>query len=149
MAFRHSTSVIGCFFVFRNYAKHAVELQNPIPSSIFFFLKPTSSYIVQGQSIEIPRECKEIHHEVELGVVIGKRGRDVEEKQALDYVAGYCLALDMTARSLQETAKKAGLPWTRAKGYDTFCPVSRFIHKEEIKDPQNVELWLKVGSLFC
>lgn len=88
----------------RNFGEHAKELGNAIPTSPFFFLKPTSSYIANGQSIEIPRGC-EVHHEVELGVVIGKDGRDIKAANANDYIAGYTLALDMTARNLQDVSR--------------------------------------------
>ena len=64
----------------------------------------------------------------------------------MDHVAGYALALDMTARDLQTAAKKAGAPWTLAKGYDTFCPISRFITKDELACPENTQLWLKVDG---
>lgn len=63
------------------------------------------------------------HHEVELGVVIGKDGRDIPASKASEYIAGYTLAIDMTGRNMQDAAKKKGLPWAAAKGLDTFCPV--------------------------
>jgi len=129
----------------RNYASHAQELGNPVPTKPFFFLKPTSSYIVEGSPIEIPKGA-EVDHEVELGVVIGKKGRDIAEKDALNYISGYALALDLTARNFQAEAKKKSLPWSASKGYDTFCPVSSFIPKEQIPNPHNVNLWLKVND---
>eukprot|EP00897_Mesotaenium_endlicherianum_P005481 jgi/Mesen1/4961/ME000248S04243 len=131
----------------RNYAAHAKELGNAIPKEPFFFLKPASSFIQQGASIEIPPPLQEVHHEVELGVVIGKRGRDIPQAEALSYISGYALALDMTARELQAAAKAKGLPWTVAKGYDTFCPVSDFIPRSQVADPQALELWLKVDGV--
>jgi len=85
---------------------------------------------------------------VELGVVIGKRGRDISESQADSYVAGYALAIDMTARNIQDQVKKKGLPWSAAKGFDTFTPISSFIPKDEIRDPHNTNLWLKVNGAF-
>ncbi|KAG0052651.1 Acylpyruvase fahd1, mitochondrial [Gryganskiella cystojenkinii] len=130
----------------RNFADHAKELGNAVPKSPFFFLKPTSSFIKPGESIEIPKGC-EVHHEVELGVVIGKEGRDIQAKDANKYIAGYTLALDMTARNLQDAAKKAGLPWSAAKGYDTFTPVGDFIPKEQIPDTNNVDLSLKIDGV--
>lgn len=89
----------------------------------------------------------ELHHEVELAVVIAKTARCVEESRVIDdYIGGYALILDMTDRVAQAKAKKAGLPWTLAKGFDTACPVSKFIEKSQIADPQNVGLWLKVNG---
>ncbi|CAE6401428.1 unnamed protein product [Rhizoctonia solani] len=84
----------------------------------------------------------------ELGVVIGKTGRDVSEAQADSYVAGYTLSIDMTARNMQEAVKKKGLPWTAAKGFDTFTPTSPFIPREKIADPYNLNLWLKINGEF-
>lgn len=96
---------------------------------------------------QIPKGCSSLHHEVELGVVIGHAGSQISETEALEHVGGYVLALDMTARDFQDDAKKKGHPWTLAKAFDTSCPVSAFIPLEKIPDPQNVHLWLKVSKL--
>jgi len=130
-----------------NYAEHAKELDNTLPKEPMFFLKPTSSYLGNHGKVEIPRGCV-VHHEVELGVVIGRRGRDIPASQADSYVEGYALAIDMTARNIQDQAKKAGLPWTVAKGFDTFTPISSFIPKSAIPDVHNINLWLKVNGAF-
>ncbi|CAH3153447.1 unnamed protein product [Pocillopora meandrina] len=130
----------------RNYREHAAELGNPVPKTPLIFLKPPSSYLQQGGKIKLPPGCDELHHEVELGVVISKTGASIAESNAMDYVGGYALALDMTARDLQNKAKKLGQPWTLAKGFDTALPVSRFISKTEILQPDNVHLWLKVDG---
>ncbi|KAI9591294.1 hypothetical protein BDF19DRAFT_389575 [Syncephalis fuscata] len=129
----------------RNYSDHAKELGNAIPKAPFFFLKPTSSYVASPGKIEIPTGCV-VHHEVELGVVIGQAGRDIRASEADKYVAGYVLAVDLTARNLQDIVKKKGLPWSAAKGFDTFTPVGDFIPREKIPDPHNVNLWLKVDK---
>ncbi|KAJ3221332.1 Acylpyruvase fahd1, mitochondrial [Clydaea vesicula] len=131
----------------RNYVEHAKELGNAVPSKPFFFLKPTTSYLESGNNIEIPKDSV-VHHEVELGVVIGKNGRNIPESEAMSYVEGYCLALDMTARNLQDEAKKKGHPWSISKGFDTFTPVSKFIPKDLIRDPNDVTLWLKVNQIM-
>ena len=93
----------------------------------------------------MPSQVKDLHYEVELGVVIGKEGRDIPEESAMSHVGGYALALDMTARDLQSAAKKKGHPWSVAKGFDTFCPVSKFIEKESI-NLDATTLWLKVDG---
>jgi len=129
----------------RNYKQHVKELGNQLPTSPVFFLKPTTSYLKMGSFIDLPANC-EVHHEVELGVVIGKVGRNVPENTAMDYVAGYTVALDLTARNLQDIAKKEGLPWTESKGYDTFCPIGNLLSKNLVPNPQSVELWLKVNG---
>ncbi|RKP07551.1 hypothetical protein THASP1DRAFT_34876 [Thamnocephalis sphaerospora] len=129
----------------RNFSEHAKELGNAVPAAPFFFLKPTSSYVQAPNPIEIPQGC-EVHHEVELGVVIGQQGRDIRASEADQYVAGYALAVDMTARNLQNIVKAKGLPWSAAKGFDTFTPIGDFIPKSKIADASNVELWLKLDD---
>ncbi|KAF9981069.1 hypothetical protein BGZ75_007674 [Mortierella antarctica] len=130
----------------RNYSEHAKELGNAVPTAPFFFLKPTSSYITNGQSIEVPEGC-EVHHELELAVVIGKDGRNIRAQDANSYISGYALALDMTARNLQQQAKEKGMPWSAAKGYDTFTPIGEFIPKDQIVDHDNVDLLLQVDGV--
>ncbi|KAJ2786802.1 hypothetical protein GGI15_001213 [Coemansia interrupta] len=129
----------------RNLSEHAKELGNAVPTAPFFFLKPTSSYVLSPGKIEIPQGCV-VHHEVELGVVIGKTGRDISAANAADHIAGYALALDLTARNLQDEAKKKGLPWSTAKGFDTFTPVGEFIPAAKIADPHKVRLWIEVAG---
>ncbi|KXN91444.1 Acylpyruvase FAHD1, mitochondrial [Leucoagaricus sp. SymC.cos] len=139
----------------RNYAAHAKELGNKPPKEPFFFLKPTSSYVLSGGKVEIPKGIV-AHHEVELGLIIGKAGRDIPAAQADSYVAGYiltlpswsslALAVDMTARNLQDKVRKAGLPWSAAKGFDTFTPVGGWIPREDIPDPHNLRLSLSING---
>ncbi|KAJ3192518.1 hypothetical protein HK101_006375 [Irineochytrium annulatum] len=129
----------------RNYAEHAKELGNAVPKSPFFFLKPPSSYLLQGGSIEIPKGVT-VHHEVELGLVIGKNGRDVKREDAMDYIEGYVLGIDVTGRSLQDLAKKEGKPWSAAKGFDTWTPISDFIPRSSVPNPNSARLWLDVDG---
>ncbi|WRX22583.1 Fumarylacetoacetase-like [Theobroma cacao] len=131
----------------RNYAAHAKELGNAVPKEPVLFLKPTSSYLENGGTIEVPHPLNSLDHEVELAVVIGQKARDVPEKTAMNYVGGYALALDMTAREIQSVAKSAGLPWTVAKGQDTFTPISSVLSMSMVPDPDNLELWLKMHFL--
>lgn len=130
----------------RNFANHAKELGNAVPEKPMFFLKPTTSYVASPGPIVIPYPSAEIHHEVELGVVISKVARSVSRETAMEHVGGYALALDMTCRDAQLKAKKEGAPWTEAKGYDTFCPIGPFIEKALIPDPHNVVLRLRVNG---
>nr|GMD38038.1 Fanconi anemia group I protein [Ipomoea batatas] len=137
------TKIIG---VGRNFAAHAKELGNSVPKEPVLFLKPTTSYLQNGGTIEIPQPLETLHHEVELAVVIGQRARDVTPGSAMDYIGGYAVALDMTAREIQSAAKSAGLPWTVAKGQDTFTPISSILPCSMVPDPHDVELWLKVDG---
>lgn len=131
----------------RNYAEHAAELGNKVPSKPLIFLKPTSAYLQEGQGkIRLPPNSTEIHHEVELGIVIGKAGSRIPQSSAMDHVSGYTLALDMTDRKLQGDLKSKGHPWTLAKGFDTSCPVGSYLDRSVIGDIDNVRLWLKVNG---
>ncbi|XP_069838192.1 oxaloacetate tautomerase FAHD1, mitochondrial-like isoform X2 [Dendropsophus ebraccatus] len=132
----------------RNYAEHAKELKNAVPTEPVLFLKSTSAYVREGAPVLMPNYTSNLHHEVELGVVIGKGGKDIAQSSAMDHVEGYALCLDMTARDVQDQCKQKGLPWTLAKAFDTSCPVSDLIPKETIKDPHNVTLWLKVNDIL-
>ena len=130
----------------RNYAEHAKELGHEVPKEPVIFLKPPSALIEPNQTIILPRKSREVHHEVELAVIIGKRGKDIPRERAMDYVLGYTVFMDITARDLQSEAKKKGLPWTVAKGFDTFAPIGpRIVPKEEL-DPSNLEIGLKVNG---
>lgn len=127
-------------------SEHAAELGNSVPDKPLLFLKPPSAFLIEGSPIRFPAGCRSLHHEIELGIVIGSKCSNVNPEQVMDYVGGYVLALDMTARDFQDEAKKKGHPWTMAKGFDTSCPISSFVPKEELPDPQNVELWCKVNG---
>jgi len=130
----------------RTYRKHAEEMNTTVTEDPLLFLKPASAVIFDGESIIIPKMSKCLHHEVELGVVIGKKCKNVSQEEALDYVLGYLLALDITARDIQSVAKKNGWPWSIAKGFDTFAPISRVILKEDIPNPNNLDLSLKING---
>ena len=130
----------------RTYKKHAEEMNSDVTENPLLFLKPASSIIFNGGSIIIPKTSKCLHHEVELGVIIEKKCKNVSQKNALDYVLGYCIALDITARDIQEDAKKQGWPWTISKGFDTFAPISDVVLKKEIIDPNNLDISLKVNG---
>jgi len=131
----------------RNYAEHAKEMGYAAKTDKpVIFLKPASSYVTVGNPIKIPRDCTELHHEVELGVVIGRKGSDIPLQEAMDYVGGYAISLDMTARDWQAIAKQEGKPWALAKGFDTSCPVGPFVPKEQIQDPHALKIWCKVNG---
>ena len=114
----HPTKIV-C--VGRNYAAHARELGNDVPERPLLFLKPPSSLIRDGESIMLPRESARVEHEAEIGIVIGRRTRNVSAAEGLGAVAGYLPVNDVTARDLQ----KLDVQFTRAKGFDTFCPIGR------------------------
>lgn len=130
----------------RNYVEHATEMAAAVPVEPVVFLKPASAIIYDGEEILIPSFSRDVHHEVEMVVVIGKEARHIGTPSAMDHVAGYAVGLDMTLRDIQTAAKKAGLPWTVAKGFDTSAPVSSIMERDAISDPHNLTLSLCVNG---
>ncbi|OAR05786.1 hypothetical protein LLEC1_05311, partial [Akanthomyces lecanii] len=119
----------------RNYAAK--------PKQPFFFLKPTSSMLLPGEGPCVRPKGVDMHFEVELALVIGKLVRDLKPDDlqgAMDAIKAYAVAIDMTARNAQNEAKRKGLPWDIAKGFDTFLPMSGVIPKDAVADPHDVEL---------
>lgn len=130
----------------KNYAEHAKEMESDVPEKPVFFLKPPSALIGPGEPIILPRMSKRVDHEVELAVIIGKRAKRVPSEKAMDHVLGYTIMLDITARDLQAGARKKGLPWTIAKGFDTFAPVGpRVVGRREL-NIEDLEIGLKVNG---
>lgn len=109
-----------------NYTVHANELDAEVPQVPLLFFKPPSSVIGPGEAILLPPQSIQVEHEGELAVIIGKRGRWVSPKEASQLILGYSIANDVTARDLQRSDDQ----WTRAKGFDTFCPIGPWIETE-------------------
>jgi 2-keto-4-pentenoate hydratase/2-oxohepta-3-ene-1,7-dioic acid hydratase in catechol pathway len=117
------SKVIG---IGRNYADHAKEMGNEIPDEPVLFIKPSTSVVGPGDAVTYPLLSSEVHHEAELAVVIGRLVRELPVERALEAVLGYTCANDLTARDLQRTDAQ----WTRAKGFDGFCPLGPWIETE-------------------
>jgi 2-keto-4-pentenoate hydratase/2-oxohepta-3-ene-1,7-dioic acid hydratase in catechol pathway len=131
----------------RNYIEHAKELNNPVPSSPVVFLKPTSSISYNNESLIIPAKSKRVDHEVEIVVVIGLEGKNIEPDQADKHISHIGIGLDFTARDLQDEAKAKALPWTIAKGFDTFAGLSDFVSYDRSKvDLKNLNFNLTVNG---
>ncbi|KAH8702513.1 fumarylacetoacetate hydrolase family protein [Talaromyces proteolyticus] len=133
----------------RNFADHIAELSNSRPKQPFFFLKPPSSILPPGCGPVLRPNGTVLHYELELGLVIGKEVRDLDpgdHQAAIDSIDCYILGIDMTGRNIQDEAKKKGLPWSIAKGFDTFLPISEPIAKHRIPDPHDVFLRLWVDQ---
>lgn len=130
----------------RNYAAHAAEMQSDIPAAPVIFLKPPTALVGDGGSVLLPPASREVHHEVELVACIGKEGKNIPVSDALDHVEGYALGIDMTARDLQAEAKRSGLPWSVAKGFDTFAPLGAFTSARDIPDPRRLDISLRVNG---
>lgn len=129
----------------RNYREHAREMKSELPDKPIFFLKPSSAIIHSGEEVVQPPFSRELHHEVEFIVVIGRDGKNISRASAHEYILGYGVGLDMTLRDLQLESKSKGLPWSVAKGFDTSAPVSDIITKDEVHFPQDLTFSLKVN----
>lgn len=125
----------------RNYLEHARELGNEVPERPLVFLKPPSSLIGDGDAILLPAESARVEHEGEIAVLIGARASRVAAEDAMQYVAGYAPLNDVTARDLQKTDGQ----WTRAKGFDTFCPLGQMMPADDI-DPAALEVICRVNG---
>ncbi len=130
----------------RNYAAHASEMNAAVPESPVVFLKPPTAIVHDGGNVIIPRISSDVHHEVEMVVVIGKKGKNIPKEEAYSYVQGYAVGLDMTMRDVQAEAKKKGLPWTVAKGFDTSAPISQAEERNRIAHPNALDLLLRVNG---
>ncbi len=130
----------------RNYAEHAKELGNEIPEFPLIFLKPASNLIFSGEKIVHPDYSNEMHHEVELVLLIGKKIKNADESAALNAIAGYAVGLDMTLRDIQSELKKKGHPWTLAKCFDGSAVVSDFVSSENYNLKGNEKITLSVND---
>jgi 2-keto-4-pentenoate hydratase/2-oxohepta-3-ene-1,7-dioic acid hydratase in catechol pathway len=125
----------------RNYLEHARELGNDVPERPLIFLKPSSALVHDGDAIVLPAESQQVEHEGEIALVIGRRARHVSEAEAWDFVAGVAPLNDVTARDLQ----KPDGQWTRAKGFDTFCPLGAVVPLDGL-DRDGLEVVCRVNG---
>jgi 2,4-diketo-3-deoxy-L-fuconate hydrolase len=128
-----------------NYVDHAKESGNPIPEYPVVFFKAETCIVGPNDNIMLPPDSTHTDWEVELGVVIGRTARHVRIDDALRHVAGYCIVNDVSERDYQ--LKRGGSQWSKGKGCDTFGPIGPWlVTADEIKDPQNLDMWLDVNS---
>ena len=127
-----------------NYSDHAAESGLPVPSEPILFSKATSAIVGPNDNVEIPRNSSETDWEVELGIIIGKKAKYINEDEAEDYIAGYCVVNDVSERAFQ--IKREG-QWTKGKSCDTFGPTGPYlVTKDEIPDVQNLKMYLDVNG---
>jgi len=132
----------------RNYAAHARELNNPIPSTPMLFIKPATAAVSLDGPITIPQGRGACHHELEVSVLIGEVLTNSSQEAAKKAVAGYGLGLDLTLRDVQNTLKEKGHPWEAAKAFDGSCPLSAFVPVEQVADPLNLDLQLERNGVL-
>ncbi|MDG0969307.1 MAG: fumarylacetoacetate hydrolase family protein [Porticoccaceae bacterium] len=126
----------------RNYAAHARELNNPLPTSPVLFIKPSTSLVTMNETFSIPSALGECHFEAEMSVLMGKQLSNCNEQEAQEAIAGVGISLDLTLRDVQQNLKEKGLPWEKAKAFDGACPTSAFVSKNSVGDLQNKQIRL-------
>ena len=134
--------------VARNYKKHAQEMEESVPSEPKIFLKPPSALIMNNDAVILPAISERVDYEVELAVIIKNSCRDISEDKVRENILGYTIFVDVTARDIQRKAMETGLPWTIAKGFDTFAPIGRRIIQADKIDVSNLDIWLKVNGEY-
>ena len=134
----HPTKIVA---IGLNYFDHAKEFNLEVPDYPLLFMKPPTAVIGDGETIIYPPQTKELHYEGELGIMIGKKARNVSVEDAKDYIAGYTCANDVTARDLQRLDGQ----WTRSKSFDTFCPLGPRIVRDV--DPTNLAITTRVNGM--
>ena len=128
-----------------NSVDHAKETGSPIPENPIVFFKSPGCMVGPNDNVMVPRNSTQLDWEVELGIVIGRKASYVDRKDALRYVAGYCLINDVSERDFQ--LKKGASQWSKGKGCDTFGPTGPWlVTKDEVKDVQNLDMWLDVNG---
>lgn len=131
----------------KNYAAHAREMGGEVPASPMVFLKPPAALVQDGGKVVCPAFSTNLHHEVEMVVVIGEDCQDVPADDAKSVIAGYGLGLDMTLRDLQHAAKQQGSPWSVAKGFRTSAPISRILPAALFTHIPDFDLELSVNNV--
>jgi acylpyruvate hydrolase len=130
----------------RNYAKHAAELNNPVPDDPVIFFKPDTALIRNNQDFYYPEFSQEIHYECEMVLRVAKEGKYINRRFVHKYLDGVALGIDFTARDLQSKAKSKGLPWALAKGFNGAAPVSRFLPIDDFPDLQDVHFSCSING---
>ena len=134
--------------VARNYRAHAKEMGADVPSQPHFFLKPPSALLADKGDVILPKESAQVDHEVELAVIMKSRAKDVAPGNVKKKILGYTILVDVTARDIQAEAKRRGMPWSIAKGYDTFAPIGPRIVPVHVVDEKNLDIWLKINGEY-
>lgn len=135
------------FCIGRNYAAHAREMgKDPDREPPFFFTKPADAVVPNGAKVAYPPLTKNLHHEIELVVALGREGRNVDEDEALGLVYGYAVGIDLTRRDLQAEAKELGRPWDIGKAFDQSAPCSAVHPVAEVGHRDSGRIWLEVNG---
>ncbi|OCX54510.1 2-hydroxyhepta-2,4-diene-1,7-dioate isomerase [Mucilaginibacter sp. PPCGB 2223] len=130
----------------RNYAEHAKELNNPVPSVPVIFMKPDTAILKDNKPFYHPDFSQDVHHEIEIVLKVCKEGKNISEKFAAGYFDEIGLGIDFTARDIQARHKEKGLPWELAKAFDNSAPISNFVPKDKFPDLYNLNFKLDING---
>jgi 2-keto-4-pentenoate hydratase/2-oxohepta-3-ene-1,7-dioic acid hydratase in catechol pathway len=130
----------------RNYVAHAKELQNEVPKSPVFFMKPDTALLIKNSPFFYPDFTEDLHFETEIVVKINKNGRHIDQNFAHLYYDELSVGIDFTARDLQNKAKAKGLPWEIAKAFDQSAPIGKFIALSSLKNSADIHFWLDING---
>jgi acylpyruvate hydrolase len=130
----------------RNYAEHAKELNNPVPSVPVIFMKPDTALLKDNKPFYHPEFSQDVHHEIEIVLKVSKEGKHISEKFAANYFEEIALGIDFTARDIQTKHKEKGLPWELAKAFDGSAPVSKFLPKAQFANMYNIGFNLDING---
>ena len=130
----------------RNYAEHAKELNNPVPSVPVIFMKPDTALLKDNKPFYHPDFSQDVHHEIEIVLKISKEGKNINEKFASGYFEEIGLGIDFTARDIQSRHKEKGLPWELAKSFDNSAPVSNFLPKSNFANLYDLNFHLDING---
>ncbi len=142
-----TSSIARVFCIGRNYVEHARELSNVVPTTPVVFIKPTLCLVPPGEKIHFPKHGKELHHEVEIVVRVGREGRAGTEEEALSFVSSLTVGLDLTLRDVQAELKRKGLPWEIAKAFEQSAPIGDFIPYDGSLDLKDISFGCKVNGI--
>jgi 2-keto-4-pentenoate hydratase/2-oxohepta-3-ene-1,7-dioic acid hydratase in catechol pathway len=134
------------FCIGRNYADHAIELNNPLPTQPIVFLKPDTAALREGKPFYLPEFSKNVQHELEIVLKICRRGKYIESRFAHNYYDQIGLGIDFTARDVQETLKKNGHPWEISKAFDNSAVIGDFVDKKNLDNLNHLHIELKVNG---
>lgn len=130
----------------RNYAEHAKELNNPVPTVPIIFMKPDTALLKDNKPFYLPEFSDDVHHEIEVVLKVSKEGKYINEQFASGYYDEIAIGIDFTARDIQQKHKEKGLPWELAKAFDSSAPISSFIPKDKFKDLYNLNFHLNING---
>lgn len=139
--------VRNIYCIARNFADHAIEMgHDPQREEPFFFMKPANALLTVSEDLVYPSHSKDVHHEVEMVVALGRGGRNISVDDALEHIYGYGVGLDMTCRDVQATAKKAGRPWETAKAFVGSSPCSEIMPVDVCGHVNDAEIYLSING---